>query len=80
MKKSKDIMDYYTEDNTPQGLMECKYAIKQLFVYNQTDSWFEAEEDIDKELKKIRMPLYYKELLKCLDKTIELIEKKDINN
>ena len=47
-----------------------------LTLNNVQDIGFETEEDIDKELKKIRMPLYYKELLKCLDKTIELIEKK----
>ena len=78
MKKSKDIMDYYAGDNTLQGLMECKYAIKQLFVYSQTDNWFKAEEDIENELKKIRMPLYYKELFNCLNKAIELIEKDNL--
>tara|TARA_Y100001937_G_C6913064_1_gene238315 strand:+ start:150 stop:332 length:183 start_codon:yes stop_codon:yes gene_type:complete len=60
MEKSIDIMDYYAGDNIPQGLKECKYAIKQLLDFN-------GEKEIS---------LYYKELFKCLDNAIELIEKK----
>ena len=43
MKKSKDIMDYYSGDNIPQGLKETKYVIKQLLDYN-------GETEISKEL------------------------------
>ena len=76
MEKSKDIMDYYAGDNIPQGLKEIKYVIKQYVVHNESGDWYEMEEDIENELEKIKTPLYYKELLNCLDKAIELIEKK----
>jgi hypothetical protein len=76
MEKSKDIMDYYAGDNIPQGLKEIKYVIKQYVVHNESGNWYEMEEDIENELKKIKTPLYYKELLNCLDDAIELIEKK----
>ena len=70
-------MDYYSGDNIPQGLKEIKYFIKQYVVHNECGDWCEMEEDIENELKKIKTPLYYKELLKCLDNAIELIEKND---
>ena len=59
MEKSKDIMDYYTGDNIPQGLEEAKYAIKQLLLHN-------GETEVSS---------YYKEIFNCIDKAIEVINK-----
>ena len=55
--------NYYSDGNISNGLKETKYAIKNLLkiaTHNNDDFYSD----------------YYKELFNCIDKAIELIEKK----